>query len=154
MPDAPKLPDAGVGLARGALDLVESALDKGQEVLPDDMKGAIDVAKSDVQGLRTAATVNGATDEERVAKVSKLVSEGDDFFARQLYIAPRGGNAYDAYRSALDIDPQNAEATRGLEKLRAFYSKKAEAARAQKQWDRANRHFETALAISQRKGVR
>jgi len=118
------------------------------------MAGAIDVAKGDVQGLRTAATVNGATDDERVSKVAALVSEGDDFFARQLYIAPRGGNAYDAYRAALDIDPKNAAATKGLENLRAFYSKKAEAARAQKQWDRANRHFETALAISQRKGVR
>ena len=154
IPDAPKLPDAGVGLARGALDLVESALDKGKEVLPDEMKGALDIAKGDVQGLRTAATVNGATESERVSKVAKLVTEGDDFFAKQLYIAPRGGNAYDAYRAALDIDPENAGATKGLEKLRAFYSKKAEAARAQKQWDRANRHFETALAISQRKGVR
>ena len=154
IPDAPKLPDAGVGLARGALDLVESALDKGQEILPDDMKGAIEVAKGDVKGLRTAATVNGATEEERVAKVADLISEGDSFFERQLYIAPRGGNAYDAYRAALDLDPDNAAASKGLEKLRAFYSKKAEAARAQKQWDRANRHFETALAISQRKGVR
>ena len=154
IPDAPKLPDAGVGLARGALDLVESAIDKGQEVLPDDMKAALDVAKGDVQNLRTAATLNGATESERVAKVAELVSEGDDFFAKQLYIAPRGGNAYDAYRAALDLDPQNAGAAKGLEKLRAFYSKKAEAARAQKQWDRANRHFETALAISQRKGVR
>jgi len=154
MPDAPKLPDAGVGLARGALDLVESALDKGKEVLPDDMKGALDVAKTDVQDLRTAATVNGATDEERISRVAKLVTDGDGFFAKQLYIAPRGGNAYDSYRSALDLDPDNAGATKGLEKLRAFYSKKAEAARAQKQWERANRHFETALAISQRKGVR
>jgi len=153
-PEAPKLPESGVGLARGALDLVESALDKGQQILPDDMKGALDVAKSDVQSLRTAATVNGATTEEQVAKIAQLISDGDDFFARQLYIAPRGGNAYDAYRAALDIDPDNAAATKGLEKLRAFYSKKADAARANRQWDRANRHYGTALAISQRKSVR
>jgi len=107
-----------------------------------------------VQDLRVAATVKDATQQELTAKVSKKVSDADAIFAKQHYNAPRGSNPYDAYRAALDIDPDNAAAARGIENLRAFYAKKAEAARAQKQWDRANRHFETALAISQRKGVR
>lgn len=148
------LPEAGVGIVRGGLDLLDGVLDKGKEVLPENMKGALDVAKGDVQDMRSAAATNGATGEERDARIAELVAEGDAFFKRQLYIAPRGGNAYDAYRAALDIDPENDAALRGIEDLRAFYSKKAESARALKQWDRANRHFETALAISQRKPVR
>ena len=153
-PGSVKLPERGVGLAQGALDLLDSALDKGKEVLPEDMGAAIDVAKADVKGLRTTASTNGASGEELKSRIAKLVGDGNDYFERKLYIAPARGNAYDSYRAALDIDPQNQAALRGIEDLRAFYSAKAEAARAKKQWDNANRFFETALRISQRKSVR
>lgn len=150
----PKLPEKTVGLAQGALDLIDVALDKSKTVLPEDMGGAIDVAKGDVQNLRTAAATSGVTGKEREERLAKLVAEGDKFFAQGLYIAPARGNAYDSYRSALDIDAENEGALRGIENLRSFYSKKAESARTKKQWDRANRFFETALGISQRKPVR
>ncbi len=151
---APKLSDGGVSIARGALDLIDTALDKTKSVLPEDMGAAIDVAKGDVQGLRTATAINGAEGEARDARVAELVTKGDGFFEQKLYIAPARGNAYDSYRAALDIDPNNEAALRGIENLRAFYAKKAETARAKKQWDNANRFFETALGISKRKGVR
>ncbi len=149
-----KLPEAGVGIARGALDLLDSALDKSKDILPEEMTNAIDIAKGDVQNLRTAAAANGAEGEELTARVNKLIEKGDLLFERKLYIAPAGRNAYDTYRSVLDIDPNNEAALQGVEKLRAFYSQKAEAARAKKQWDTANRFFETALGISQRRSVR
>jgi len=149
-----KLPEAGVSIARGALDLVDSALEKTKGVLPAEMAGAIDIARADVKGLRTTATANGAQGEELKAKITDLVAKGDLLFERKLYIAPAGRNAYDTYRAVLDLDGNNEAALRGIENLRAFYSKKAEAARAKKQWDTANRFFETALGISQRRGVR
>jgi general secretion pathway protein A len=149
-----KLPEGGVSIARGALDLIDTALDKGKAVLPDTMGAAIDVAKGDIQGLRSAAAANGATGDDRDARILELVEKGDAFFERKLFIAPARGNAYDAYRAALDIDPNNESALRGIENLRAFYTEKAEQARSKKQWDNANRFFETAIGISQRKSVR
>ncbi len=150
----PKLPEAGVSIARGALDLLDSALDKSKDILPEDMSAAIDIAKGDVQNLRTAAAANGAQGEDLEQRIRQLIEKGDLLFERKLYIAPAGRNAYDTYRSVLDIDPNNEAALHGVEKLRAFYSKKAETARAKKQWDTANRFFETALGISQRRSVR
>ena len=149
-----KLPEGGVSIARGALDLIDTALDKGKAVLPDTMGAAIDVAKGDIQGLRSAAAANGATGDDRDVRILELVEKGDAFFERKLFIAPARGNAYDAYRAALDIDPNNESALRGIENLRAFYTEKAEQARSKKQWDNANRFFETAIGISQRKSVR
>ena len=151
---APKLPERGVGFAQGALDLIDTALDKTKNVLPTEMGAAIDVAKNDVQGLRSAAAANGTTGEEREARIAELITKADDLFERKLFIAPARGNAYDTYRAVLDMDPNNEAALRGIENLRVFYSGKANAARAKKQWDAANRFFETALGISQRKGVR
>ena len=151
---AAKLPDTGVGLARGALDLVDQVLEAGANAAPENVQGAFEAAAADVNSVRRTVTVNGATEDEQLARISELVAEGDSFFERKLLIAPARGNAYDSYRAALDIDPQNEAALQGIENLRAFYSKKAESARAKKQWDTANRFFETALGISQRKSVR
>ena len=141
-------------MARGALDLVDRALDAGAEMAPESLRGALEVASSDVDSVRRSVTANGASAEEVKAQAAEIVAKGDRLFDEQFYIAPRGENAYDTYRRALDLDPDNAGALAGIEKLRAFYNKKAEIARAAKEWDKANRHFVTSIAISKLRPVR
>jgi hypothetical protein len=89
----PKLPEAGVGLARGARDMIDGALEKGKSVLPETMGGAIDVARGDIDDLRVRTTANGATGSELDARVAKMVAEGDEYFDRRLFIAPARSNA-------------------------------------------------------------
>jgi hypothetical protein len=100
---APKLPETGVGLARGALDLVDQVLDAGANVAPENVKGAFDAAAADVKSVRRTVTVNGATENEQSERVSELVAEGDDFFKRKLLIAPARGNASATAQNLLSI---------------------------------------------------
>ncbi len=146
-----KLPEEGVSIARGALDLLDAALDKSKVILPE---GVVEVAKGDVQSLRARAAANGADGEELKARIDELNAIAEGHFEAKRYIAPATGNAYDTFRSVLDLDEKDSVALGGLERLRVFYSKKAAQARAERQWDTANRFFQTALSISERKNIR
>lgn len=152
--DSVAIPAPAVDLARGALDMVDRALDKGATLAPESVRGAFEEASKDVNALRRTVTASEDGTDELDARVAELVALGDKQFEKQLYVAPRGGNSYETYRKALDLDPDNEAALKGVEKLRAFYSAKADKARAAKEWDRANRHFETALTISKLRPVR
>lgn len=58
-----------------------------------------------------------------VAKVERLLAAAEAHAAVGRILRPPGSNAYDAYRMVLEIDPQNADAKRGIaeiERLPAF----------------------------------
>jgi len=150
----PALPDAATGIAKGALDLVDKALGAGESAVSNDkVGGLLAVASNKVAGLRNRLSNDGLTDEQRAEKASTLIAEGDAHYAERRYIAPKGGNAYDAYREALSLQPENELAQAGIANLREHFAGKAEGARDARQWESANSFFETAIAISNLRAI-
>jgi len=151
----PAIPAAAAGLARGALDLVDKALNASENGVKNDKVGGILAVASDkVAGLRDRIAKDGLTDEQAAEKAVKLIAEGDTHFSESRYISPSGSNAYDAYREALSLQPDNELAQAGITNLREHFAKKAEGARDARQWESANGFFETAIAISNLRAVK
>ena len=71
----------------------------------------------DARERREIAAERAAIDPERQARVQKLLDEAALLSARGQLIEPPGANAFDKYRSAQAIDPNNAEARTGLGNL-------------------------------------
>ena len=146
---APVLPGVASDLAKGALDLVDKALGASESKLNNDKVGGIlSVASDKVLGLRNRLAKEGLTEEQLAEKASALIAMGDTHFAESRYVAPSGQNAYDAYREALSLEPDNELAQAGIANLREHFAKKAEGARDARQWESANGYFEMAIAIS------
>jgi len=151
---APALPDAVTGIAGGALDLVDRAIGAGERTVNGDkMGGVLSAAADKVADMRDRITRNGLNDEQATARATELVAKGDAYFAENKYITPSGGNAYDAYREALSLQPENEAAQAGITNLREHFATKAEGARTARQWESANSFFETAIAISNLRSV-
>ncbi len=150
----PVIPDSMTGVAKGALDLVDRALGAGQTGAKSEKIGGLLAAASDtVADMRGRVTRNGMNSEQATGKALALLEKGAAHFAAGRYIAPVGDNAYDAYREALTLDPDNAAARAGIASLREHFAKKAEGARDAKQWESANSFFEIAIAISNLRAV-
>ena len=128
--------------------MVDNALGVGERNANDKVGGVLAVASQQVSGLRNKLSNDGLSPQQAAAKARQYISEGDAAFAARRYIAPSGSNAYDAYREALALQPQNEKAKAGISNLREHFAKKAESARGARQWEKANKHFETAIAIS------
>jgi hypothetical protein len=135
-------------IAKGALDLVDRALGTGERNANDKVGGVLAVASQQVRGLRDQIATDGLTPQQKSDRARKLIAEGEAHFAARRYITPSGGNAYDSYREALALAPQSEKAKAGIDTLREHFAKRAESARNARQWERANSHFETAIAIS------
>lgn len=124
---------AQAGLRRVAAKL----LDQARVALRD---GKIDVAtrmvaearqlEPELEGLRTFASqlreagerrdiqqTHSALDSGQTQNVQKLLDEAAVLVARGDLIDPPGGNAYDKYRSVMNIDRNNAEARDGINGL-------------------------------------
>ncbi len=143
------IPAPAANIAKGALDLVDRALGMGEKNSNSDKVGGVLAAASNqVASLRDRLTNNGLSPEQAAAKARALVAQGDEHFAGRRYITPSSGNAYDAYREALALQPESEQAKAGITKLREHFAKKAEGARNARQWESANGYFETAIAIS------
>ena len=143
------IPAPAANIAKGALDLVDKALGMGERNASNEKVGGVLAAASNqVAGLRDRLAGNGLSPQEAAAKADTLVAQGDAYLADRRYIAPSNGNAYDAYREALALQPTNEKAKAGITTLREHFAKKAEGARNARQWESANGYFETAIAIS------
>ncbi len=151
--NGPSMPGAVNSVAKGALDLVDKALGVGERNANDKVSGVLAVASQQVAGLRNKLSNDGLTPQEAAAKANKFVVDGDAAFAARKYITPAGSSAYDAYREALALQPENEKAKAGISNLREHFAKKAEGARGARQWEKANSYFETAIAISNLRSV-
>ena len=136
------------GLAAGALEQVERVLNTGEAKASDGFSGVLRAASDQVRGLRDSLITPDLSPEEARARADELSREGDAHFEAKRLVSPGDGNAYDSYRQALNLDAENTRAKAGIDKLRAFYAKKAEGAREARMWEEANSFFETAIAIS------
>ena len=151
---APALPPVVAGLARGALDMVDKALVAGETGAKSDKVGGILAAASDsVAGMRDRVVRDGMSGDASVDRAAALIASANLHYAERRFIAPSGRNAYDDYREALTLQPQNAEAQAGITKLREHFAQKAEGARDARQWESANSFFEIAIAISNLRAV-
>ncbi len=148
------IPGPAAKVARGALDLVDRALGTAEENTGGTMRNVFAAASGEIAGMRTSLANRGLSPEESAEKVAKLLASADIFASKKQLIAPSGQNAYDAYRAILDLDPENEKAQEGIRVLRELYASKAQAARDARQWETANGHFETAIAISNLRPVR
>jgi ankyrin repeat protein len=63
-------------------------------------------------------------------------------------VEPAGDNALESYRAALELEPWNAEARRGLDELAMRQVRLAESAESRGDWIGAVEHLETAEAIA------
>ena len=142
------VPDAVNSAAKGALDLVDKALGVGERNSNDKVSGVLAAASQQVAGLRNRLSTDGLTPQQAAAKARQFVVVGDEHFAARRFTTPSGGSAYDSYREALALHPNDEKAKAGISNLREYYAKKAEGARNARQWEKANKYFETAIAIS------
>lgn len=142
------IPKPAVDFAAGALGVVDRVLAVGERNAGDGIKGVLSAASDQVAGLRGRLQNKGLTSEQAIAKATTLVSQGDQLLAEKRYITPAGSSAYDSYREALALEPDNERAKDGIRTLREHFAKKAEGARDARQWESANTFFETAIAIS------
>lgn len=131
-------------VARGALDLVDGALDRVAEVSPKELRGAVDAASGALAEARSGIERHRAD----APRIDELLSQASAHFDAERYTEPRGNNAYDAWRRVLDVAPDNAEALEGITRLKDVYVRLADAAREKQKWDQANRFFAKAVAVS------
>lgn len=142
------------GIANTVLGGVESAINRGSSNNNNSAFGnVLNAAGDKVREMRVNVTSSGLSPQETKEKAERLVATAKQQFAEKAYIGPRGANAYESYRAALALVPEHPEAASGIRQLREIFAKKAEAARASKEWDSANEFFETAIAISKLQAV-
>ncbi len=144
----PAVPGVVNSAAKGALDLVDKALGVGERNSNDKVGGVLAAVSGQVAGLRNKLSNDGLTPQQAAEKARQLVIDGDAHFAARRYTSPAGGSAYDSYREALALSPEDEKAKAGISNLREHYAKKAESARNARQWEKANKYFETAISIS------
>lgn len=116
--ETPSTPDQGEdepGQSAGPRDSVE------EQPAPDPELNAEPPAQQ-VSGPGTAAP--GDTNP----RVAQLLLDATLFEAADQLTLPAGENAWEAYQQALDLEPANREALRGLARLQATYVSRAEAA--------------------------
>ncbi|MGE3104705.1 MAG: protein kinase, partial [Lysobacterales bacterium] len=105
-------------LAAGDLEAARKHLDKARSL----DAGAAGLARlanrlRDAKERHEIAAERAQVDPQRQATVQKLLDEAALLSARGELIDPPGANAFDKYRSAQAIDPNNAEAKSGLDNL-------------------------------------
>lgn len=71
------------------------------------------------------------------AKVQQLLAQGTERWKDYNFTTPEGAAALDSYRQVLQIQPSNAAALQGVERIVAYYDSRAESAIAGGDWTRA-----------------
>jgi formylglycine-generating enzyme required for sulfatase activity/serine/threonine protein kinase len=85
-------------------------------------------------------------EQERQARVDALLSEAEEHLKPLSLSGPSYRLALSAYRDALKIDPNNAEAESGIRDIVASYVERARGALATDEFSRANSFLDEALA--------
>ncbi len=69
------------------------------------------------------------TEPDRATRIAALLAEAETLFSANKLTTPKGASAIDRYRAVLSLDPANAEAREGIERIVRKYVEWAENAR-------------------------
>lgn len=149
-----KVPKQVTDVAAAALGAVEGLFARGSSSSKDDSVATmLDAASEQLGEMRVGLIVGAKTPEEAKVYSSELAAKGDAYFKARRLIGAGEDNSYQSYRKALQYNPENEAAREGIRQLRTFYATKADGARDAHQWEKANKLYETAIAISELKSL-
>jgi serine/threonine protein kinase len=127
-------------LAEERFEQAEQNLDTAADILPD-APVVWDIRQRLAQA-REAAEMR--QHDEAIQR--ELAAADRDFRAGRLD-SPRGGNALERYRKVLVLEPDNAAATQGLERIMTHYVALADAALGNKDFAKVAQHLEAAAEV-------
>jgi serine/threonine protein kinase len=99
------------------------------------------------QPLQQQETQQTSQPSPQQAKLEKLLQLAETAFDNKRFVYPEKENALDAYREALEIDPQNAVAKQGIRKISDWYVHQSREAINAQQWDLAEQHLSRAKMV-------
>ena len=91
-----------------------------------------------------AASTAAMADSRRV---NELLERAGQQLAKQQFISPAQDNALDTFRQVLRLRPGYGEALAGIETIKEYYKRQADAAARSADWEKAQALYETALMV-------
>ena len=88
-----------------------------------------------------------ALEESTETRVVRLLDEAAARLAAQKYTSPAGEDALSVYREILTLDPGNAAAIEGIDKIYGYYFQKGESCLASSDFKKAQSHFKLCLEV-------
>lgn len=108
-----------------------------------------DLARLRIESLETARSEPSTTSHtHRPQRIAALLEKARLDMENQRLTSPPGENAVEKLRAVLALDPDNADATRGLEEVVGRYVLWANAAMDRDDWDRARDYLARAETVS------
>ena len=89
-----------------------------------------------------------AARELKAAKhLAELFERAKRQVAAQQFLNPKGNNALETYREVLRLRPAHMEAITGIQRIKERYVQWAEVAKSRKEWEKAEKHYESAFEV-------
>ena len=79
--------------------------------------------------------------------LGQLLNKAEVHFRARHYLTPVNQNAYVFYQAALTLDPENKQALKRIDQMKAFYREHGKNYFTQKNWSKALSHFERYYLI-------
>ncbi|MEH6823596.1 MAG: SUMF1/EgtB/PvdO family nonheme iron enzyme [Motiliproteus sp.] len=144
-----RVADAYADLARGKIDRGlddqgQNLIDRGLSIAPD--HPPLLALQETLATRRQAQALAG--EQARQQQLQALMARADRQVRLERFTRPSGDNAYESYRSMLQIDPNNAQAETALRALAETLQSKAEHARAQADYGQSLTLIAAGLQVS------
>ena len=92
-------------------------------------------------------TVEGGLSAEEQAKVKRLMAVAEAHFKVGRLVSPQGSNAFEAYQLVLHVDPQQAEALEGINRVKNRFFKRAQLLALEGRREDVEKHLELAQKL-------
>jgi tetratricopeptide (TPR) repeat protein len=109
--------------AEGSFKESLAAIEQGLQVLPE--HPGLQALRTEVQGQLEAQARQRAEQARRQREVAQLLAQAEQQLKASQLIKPTNDNAYASYHKVLELDPGNAGAQAGLEKIAALLERRA-----------------------------
>jgi serine/threonine-protein kinase PpkA len=109
--------------AEGSLQESLTAIEQGLQVLPGHT--GLQALRTEVQGQIDAQARQRAEQKRRQREVARLLAQADRQLKDSRLLEPTDDNAYASYRKVLELEPENAPAQTGLERIAEQFEQSA-----------------------------
>jgi serine/threonine-protein kinase PpkA len=131
--------------AEGLFQESLAAAERGLRVLPE--HAGLQALRTEVQAQIDAQARQRAEQEQRRREVAQLLVQAERQLKASLLIEPVDNNAYASYRKVLELEPNNAQAKAGLERIAGQFEQSARQRQAEGSFQESLAAIEQGLQV-------